>query len=59
MSVRVDLSRNKYEVWVVLPCGKTFVLLSGGVGACLEPNQPQIVTLVEYKRTWLRCPWIL
>jgi hypothetical protein len=51
MSVRVDLSQNKDEVWMVLPYETTFVHVSGGDGVCLAPNQPQIAMLVGYKRT--------
>lgn len=55
MSVRVDLPRNKDEVWLELSSETAFLRIGRGDGVCLEPNQPPIGTLMLGTKDFLHC----
>ena len=55
MSVRVDLPRNKDEVWLERSCETAFLRIGRGDDVCLEPNQPPIGTLMSGTKDLLHC----
>jgi hypothetical protein len=55
MSARVDLLRNKDEVWLELSCETAFLPIGRGDGVCLEQNQPPIGTLMLGTKDLLHC----